>query len=197
MNIKQFHSQCINHTQRMFDEYQEVEPILFALKPDGDILLLARHFRDDSGKHMMYDIYALILAAEECQMYCFAAESWFSSHTKSKDVNIDDIDLSKVVRPMDDPDRKEAVLVITTTRDNRYLSNVFEIKTKNDQKYLSDHLAFSDGESMRDNLKLFDRFKGKNTKQGCESLKRLLDAARPDWYSIMPKERFDDVKVDA
>ena len=197
MNIEQFHSTCINHTQMVFNQTKEVPATLFALKPNGDVIMLLRDFDNDEDKHFMYNMYAMILVAEQCTMYCFMSEAWFSSHEALTEDNMDDFDLSSVPRPMDDPNRKEGVFVITTAIDDTQLMNMFEIKTKNDQKYLSDESSSDNTKSLRDNLRLFHRLPREKVKLEPQLLNELLNLSRPNWYMTITKENFKKVKVDA
>lgn len=196
MDIKKFHSLCINHAQREFDKHKMLPMTIFALKPDGSVVVLQRTFEDDEDKQHMYNIYAMILAAEQCEMYCLVSESWVSKRKNLND-NIDDVDLSKLPRPMDDPNRSEAVIVITTDINDSHFMNMFEIKTKDNQKYLSDDDSNDSQTQIRDNLKLFKRLPPKRTQMTNDSLKQLLNLSRPDWYSTISKESFSNVKVDA
>jgi len=195
MNLKQFHSNCINHAQRLFDEQKTVPATLFALKPNGDVTLLLREFDDDEDKQFMYNMYAMILAAEQCTMYCFMSEAWFSSHEALADDK--DFDINSVPRPMDDPNRKEGVFVITTAIDDTQLMHMFEIKTKNDQKFLSDQSSSDDTATLRDNLRLFHRLPREKVKLEPQLLDELLGLSRPSWYMTIKKENFNKVKVDA
>jgi len=197
MNLKQFHSTCINHTQRLFNERKQLPATLFALKPDGDVRLLVRQFDGDDDKEFTYNMYAMILVAEQCSMYCFTSEAWFSSHEALADDNIKDFDINSVPRPMDDPNRKEGVFVITTAIDDTQLMHMFEIKTKNDQKYLSDQSSSDDTKSLRDNLRLFHRLPREKVKLEPQLLNELLGLSKPSWYMTIKKENFNKVKVDA
>jgi len=197
MNLKQFHSTCINHTQRMFNERKQLPATLFALKPDGDVTLLVRQFDDDDDKEFTYNMYAAILAAEQCSMYCFTSEAWFSSHEALADDNIKDFDINSVPRPMDDPNRKEGVFVITTAIDDTQLMHMFEIKTKEGQKYLSDDFSGDNTTSMKDNLRLFKRIPNILGSEADNMLQDLLTLSKPSWYMTIKKENFNKAKVDA
>jgi ribosomal protein S10 len=189
MNIQSFHSQCIHHAHWAFDHNQYLPATVFALKPDGDVIMLSRPFDDDQDKQFMFNMYAAILEAEQVIMYCFVSEVWFYLSIDTT-VTPDNAPLAR-----DHPDKKEAVTVITSSRNDEPLFHTFEIVTHNQHKQLID---MPDFDQQIDNINLFKRLAlNIDHPMVLDILKTFHDLPKPSWFNLIPKAAFNDIKADA
>jgi len=180
MTLEQFHSLCIKYTLGYFDDNQRLETTVFALKPDGDVIVLFRGYDNNDEKQYTYNIYALILAAEQALMYCLASEAWWY-----KD---ESMDVKNAIPPSEHPDKQEAIITVATDRNNHTISELFKMEKG---KILSNAPM---GEQTVDQIKLFDRI----PKDHGTDLSMLAKIPKPDWYKLVPKNVFlNNVRMDA
>lgn len=196
MDIKKFHSLCIYHAQKCFDKAQFMSATVFALKSNGDVIMLTRQFDSTDEKIWMYDMYSLILMVENVVMYCFVSEAWVSRQELAEDEHIDNVNMSKFVPASEDPKRRSGVVLITTDKDKNLLSNMFMIEERKDTR----RLLFDEKlpNEVRDNVKLFERIPPIDDNPNLQKmLSDFAKADKPDWFITIPKEKFNNVKVDA
>lgn len=175
MKLNKFHSLCINHAHRIYDMHKNVPAVVFALKPNGDVLYLCRQFGEHEDKIFTYNMYASIMQFEKIRMYSFISEMWF--YKSKTDSNI---------LPSEHPDRQAGLFVISKDK-NKTLHNLFKIV---DEQLIDEDMDF---DSYKDYIDLFGRL----PKMPEQDLKMLLDAPKPDWYAIVKHIEFINVAVDA
>lgn len=186
MDIEKFHSVAVAHANIVFDLHQECPPILFGLKPDGNILLLTHEFGDYDEKQQTFNLYAGLLAIHDVCIYTFITEAWLVKR------HVDQMDIKNPPIPSECDDKVSCILAVSTQKKpRRTIQNSYEIKETDKKRIILNDDSTSTDE-IQDNLKLFDRVRIPDS--DLKEIKLLFSLGFP-WVLEISEKDFLDYQV--
>jgi hypothetical protein len=150
--------------------------VVFALKPNGDVVYLCRQFDGGNDKQFVYNMYASIMQMEKIRMYSFISEMWFYKSKTASDV-----------LPSEHPDKQSGAMIITKDK-NKTLINMFPII--DEQLMDDDNDGFDD---YTDYIDLFNRIPSLSK----TDLNNLSKVKTPKWYTTLKHADFINVAVES
>lgn len=180
--LKEFKTNIVKAVLGMFEQDKGVQPVVFGLvihenKPALAVLQgLAELFDSDEGKEQAARIIREASTTIKPLALCFVSEGWISEKAFSDYESVVDKDgnyREGVVRPADDPNRKEIIMMLFETHDKEAFVH-FEMIRDGEEVTLQERLNV-DWEPKKGNVKgRFMNLLGENYAELAQSIKTNL-----------------------
>jgi len=131
---KKFDDWTFNHAVKQakedLEKEGEVSPVFIGYNQENGIVIIPALFKDDESKRQHLGIARMQFALHGVVHYLMVSEVWFSL------IPEEDRDKGTYTRPSDDPNRKEALLVLSVNSERKRQS-VLEINRDSEGKFTS------------------------------------------------------------